>query len=102
VADSDRKSLAIARLQLGVHMDDKRQRTRTRVWKDAKLISEHDSEGRHCVVSDITNGGARVHLARTNRLPQIFSLTFDNFRSERICRVIWRTVDAVGVRFINR
>jgi hypothetical protein len=83
-------------------MDEKRQRTRTRVCKDAMLISEHDSEGRHCVVSDITNGGARLLLAHPNRLPSTFSLTFDNFRSERVCRVIWRTVDAVGVRFINR
>jgi PilZ domain len=83
-------------------MDEKRQRTRTRMWKDAMLISEHDSEGRYCVVSDITNGGARLHLTHTTRLPSTFSLTFDNFRSERVCRLIWRTVDTVGVRFVNR
>jgi hypothetical protein len=65
-------------------------------------MSEHDSEGRRCVVSDITNGGARVHLGRPTQLPKTFSLTFDNFRSERICKVIWRTDDTVGVRFINR
>jgi methyl-accepting chemotaxis protein len=83
-------------------MDEKRQRTRTRMWKNAMLISEHDSEGRHCVVSDITNSGARLHLADPNRLSSTFSLTFDNFRSERVCRVIWRAVDTVGVQFINR
>jgi PilZ domain len=83
-------------------MYEKRQVSRTRMRKDAMLMSEHDSEGRRCVVSDITNGGARVHLRRPTQLPKTFSLTFDNFRSERICEVIWRTDDTVGVRFINR
>jgi hypothetical protein len=83
-------------------MDEKRSSTRTQMSKNAKIVSQHDINGSDCVVTDITSGGARLHLANVSRLPPTFSLTFDNFRSERVCKVIWRSVNAVGVQFIGR
>jgi hypothetical protein len=83
-------------------MDEQRNRTRTQMLKNAKIVCEHDINGSDCVVTNITNNGARLQLARVSRLPATFSLTFDNFRSERICEVIWRSADAVGVRFVSR
>jgi hypothetical protein len=83
-------------------MDEKRKRTRTRISKNAKIVSEHDVNGSDCVVADITNHGARIHSAHVSRLPRMFSLTFDNFKSERLCKIVWRSADAVGVRFVGQ
>ncbi len=52
-----------------------------------------------CEVHDVTNVGARIRLNGPNVLPPNFELSFDNFRTVRKCRLIWRQDDFIGMAF---
>jgi hypothetical protein len=48
---------------------------------------------------DVTNHGAGLRLDGLNIVPSEFGISFDNFRTMRRCRLIWRDGDFVGVAF---
>jgi hypothetical protein len=50
-----------------------------------------------CSVRDVTNSGAGISLNGLCLLPIEFNLSFDNFRTIRGCRLVWRNDDFVGV-----
>jgi hypothetical protein len=52
-----------------------------------------------CCVRDVTNHGAGLRLNSLNILPSEFGISFDNFRTMRRCRLIWRDGDFVGASF---
>ena len=53
-----------------------------------------------CAVEDISTGGAQIIVARTDQIPDAFTLTFSpSARSGRACRVVWRRRGKLGVRF---
>jgi hypothetical protein len=52
-----------------------------------------------CCVRDVTNHGAGIRLHGVNMVPSDFSISFDNFRTTRRCRLIWRDGDFVGAAF---
>jgi len=52
-------------------------------------------------VRDVTNVGTQIRLNRLSVLPPNFELSFDNFRSVRKCRLIWRRDDFIGIAFEN-
>jgi hypothetical protein len=81
--------------------DDKERRdvTRTRVLRGAKIIPPHRGSMIHCTVQNITSSGACLKLANTYGLPETFELTFEQGRTRRACRVVWRTADQIGVAF---
>jgi ribosomal protein S1 len=54
-----------------------------------------------CEVRDVTNVGAQIRLNGLNILPPILELSFDNFRTVRKCRLIWRLGDLIGIAFEN-
>ncbi len=71
---------------------------RTKVFKGAKLILA----GRvtvSCVVGDLSNHGACLHLPSTADLPAEFDLSFDSGHTLRKCRITWQTHTSVGVSF---
>lgn len=82
-------------------MQERRNSTRSRVLKGAKIILGASSVI-DCVVRNVTNSGARVQIANTVELPDDLGLTFDGGRSIRDCRVVWRTVTETGVKFVRR
>jgi hypothetical protein len=43
-----------------------------------------------CCVRDVTNHGADLRLNGLNILSSEFGISFDNFRTMRRCRLIWR------------
>jgi methyl-accepting chemotaxis protein len=79
--------------------DERRDRQRTNIQRNAKIIVPHRSPTLHCTVQNITGGGACLKLANTSGVPEQFELTFEIGRTRRSCRVIWRTADALGVTF---
>ena len=81
--------------------DDKERRdvTRTRMSRSAKIIPPHRGSMIHCTVQNITSSGACLKFANTYGLPETFELTFEQGRTRRACRVVWRTNDEVGVAF---
>jgi hypothetical protein len=85
-------------------MQDRRNRerrgvARSRVLKGAKLVLGKSSMD-DCVVRNVTNAGARIHIPSTIDLPEAFDLTFDGGYSFRRCRIIWRSATETGVQFI--
>jgi PilZ domain-containing protein len=81
--------------------DDKERRdvTRTRIARNAKIIPPRRGSMINCTVQNITSSGACLKLANTYGLPETFELTFEQGRTRRACRVVWRTNDEVGVAF---
>jgi hypothetical protein len=81
--------------------DDKERRdvTRTRIARSAKIIPPRRGSMIHCTVQNITSSGACLKLANTYGLPETFELTFEQGRTRRACRVVWVTADQVGVAF---
>jgi hypothetical protein len=54
-----------------------------------------------CCVRDVTNLGAGIRLNGLSIIPSEFSISFDNFRTMRPCRLIWRVGDFVGAIFAS-
>ena len=52
-----------------------------------------------CTVHDVTNSGAGIQSQGLKVIPLEFALSFDNFRSARMCRLAWRQGDFFGVVF---
>ena len=80
---------------------ERRKTDRSRVLKGAKLVLEK-SMMIDCVVRNLTNIGARIHIPNTVELPKAFGLTFDGGYSIRDCRIVWRTVAETGVAFLRK
>jgi hypothetical protein len=78
---------------------ERREVTRTRMSRSAKIILPRRTSMIHCTVQNITSGGACLKLANTYGLPETFELTFEQGRTRRACRVVWRTNDEIGVAF---
>ena len=78
---------------------ERRRVRRTRVVKGAKIIFSQGALTAHCLVHDLTNLGACLRVSDPAGMPARFELTFDDGRSGRACRVIWRHTDSVGVSF---
>ena len=78
---------------------ERRDVTRTRMSRSAKIIPPHRGSMIHCTVQNITSGGACLKLANTYGMPETFELTFEHGRTRRACRVVWRTKDELGVAF---
>jgi hypothetical protein len=80
-------------------MDERRAYRRTTVLRNAKIMLGHRSPIVSCTLKDLTSHGACLSVASTYGLPDIFELTFEHGRSRRLCRVIWRTDNKLGVSF---
>jgi hypothetical protein len=78
---------------------ERRDRQRTRVSRNAKIIVPRRSPVIFCTVENITGEGACLKLANTFGVPETFELTFEHGRTRRSCRVVWRTNDKLGVAF---
>jgi hypothetical protein len=81
------------------HAFERRSIGRTKIAKSALLFFIGQTGVRSCCVADITNVGARIHTQDLPALPLNFELSFDNFRTVRECRLIWRDGDFVGAAF---
>ena len=79
-------------------MKQKRQNSRSRVLKGAKIIVGASSL-LDCVVRDMNNSGARIKIPNAVDLPDKFVLAFEDDRFRRQCRVMWRTLNEVGIEF---
>jgi len=80
---------------------DRRDVQRTKVLRNAKIITPARTSIIHCTVQNITGGGACLKLANTYGLPPSFELTFEHGRTRRACRVVWCTHDQLGVAFVE-
>jgi hypothetical protein len=80
---------------------ERRSLGRTKIHRDA-LLFFHEKSGVHrCTVRDVTNLGAGITAQDLKIVPLDFLLSFDNFRTARTCRLIWRYRDLLGVAVKN-
>ena len=80
--------------------EDRRRSQRHSVQGMAKILLGAGSLPRDCWVSDISDGGARLH-AEDVTVPDQFLLMLPNV-SRRQCRVVWRLGHEIGVEFVDR
>jgi hypothetical protein len=88
------------------HLDDqwesafeRRSIGRTGIARGALLFFGAQSGVRSCLVRDVTNVGAGIRTQDLPIVPLNFDLSFDNFRTIRKCRLIWRASDFIGLAF---
>jgi hypothetical protein len=80
-------------------MEERRRLTRHVVNKPAKIGFDDQSSLIDCIVRDLSSSGACLQFPAPLQAPELFELSFDNFRSTRACRVAWRQPDRLGVCF---
>src|ERR1700737_2465258 len=80
---------------------ERRSIGRTKIAKGALLFFIGQRSVHSCGVTDIPNVGASILTQDLPALPLNFELSFDNFRTVRKCRLIWRDGDFAGVAFEN-
>lgn len=81
-------------------MQERRETTRSRVLKGAKVILGTSSVI-DCVVHNLTDGGAHIEILNAVALPEAVDVTFDgDHHTFRPCRLIWRTLNETGVQFL--
>jgi hypothetical protein len=80
-------------------MTDRRSTGRTKITKGALLFFDENAGVYACTVHDVTNSGAGIRLQGLKIMPLEFALSFDNFRSVRMCRLVWRKGDVFGAAF---
>jgi hypothetical protein len=56
---------------------------------------------RPCIVSNLSNGGAKIAGVRAYTFPREFMLRATPHGRIHKCQVLWRTDDALGVRFAD-
>jgi len=81
------------------HAEERRAVARTLINRDVLMHFAGCSGVYACHVRDVTNHGAGVRLNGLNIVPFDFGISFDNFRTMRKCRLIWRDGDFVGAAF---
>jgi hypothetical protein len=81
-------------------MNERRGVGRTRIRRNAEIVViRRGATTMQCTLQDLTSTGACLTLPSTCQVPDTFELTFDRGRSNRPCRVKWRTGDKLGVSF---
>ena len=72
-------------------------------WKSPSTIYDVDQHlERPCIVSDFSNGGAKLTMVDASTIPDQFILTFaSGRRGRRKCRVLWRSKGMLGVEFAD-
>ncbi|CAN0113031.1 unnamed protein product, partial [Phaeothamnion confervicola] len=81
---------------------DKRRSRRRPMRYHAVLVLDGDAQ-RGCILSDISDTGARIDVDTADELPNRFVLLLSgNGSPQRHCRVVWRQPTQVGVNFDGR
>jgi hypothetical protein len=81
---------------------ERRKIARRVINRVAKFATDDGSLPRQCMITDISEGGARLY-SETD-MPQKFTLQIssDAGDARRDCRVAWRLGREIGIEFIDR
>jgi PilZ domain len=80
------------------------RRTNFRVqWNSSAMLYVRDGDkGSSCIVSDFSNGGAKITGVNPSAVPDHFALRLSRGLKPRKCHVLWRSADALGVEFVDQ
>jgi hypothetical protein len=83
--------------------DKEKRKTKRQAMRYTAWIAPKPGELHGCVLSDISDTGARISVEDANTIPDSFMLMLArNGKVLRPCRVIWRKPQQVGVKFVTR
>ncbi len=75
---------------------------RRRIGLFARLTGEDGRELAMVQTVDVSDLGARFKIEGSVPIPEIFRMTFSlNGSVQRLCRTVWRSDCAIGVRFLD-
>ena len=77
-------------------LGDRRKYFRRQMHEPALIKFGNDSVSQGCVITNLSNSGARLLFANCNDLPDEFTLLVP-----RRCRIVRLSVGDVGVRFVD-
>jgi hypothetical protein len=71
-------------------------------WNSAGKIYDHSGRfAQHCIVSNFSNGGAKIVGLDPSTVPDEFILRLSPHGHAHRCHVAWRSKDGLGVEFID-
>lgn len=77
-----------------------RKKPRRQFHYGAKILTDKENPPVACLISNISDSGARLELENDVELPDTFWLLLTpKGDARRHCRVVWREKAAVGVKF---
>jgi hypothetical protein len=79
-------------------MAEQRRAERESTYKAAR-IGAGPRATLHCGVRNLSATGACLRVDDPQDVPDTFNLVFDSGEPSRMCRVMWRSVRQIGVRF---
>ena len=81
-------------------LKDRRKAQRHAVRGLAKIKTSTGSLPRDCLVTDVSDGGVRLHTESLD-VPDQFMLLFAEALRPRECRVVWRLGHEIGAEFTD-
>jgi hypothetical protein len=76
------------------------RKSKRRPMRLAAWIANSSHDPTQCVLSDISNRGARIKVEEPDKIPDRFILLLArNGAARRFCHVVWRQQDQIGVSF---
>jgi len=82
--------------------NERRKNARRKVNRVAQFYTEPGHLPRSCMVTNISDSGARLY-SDIDMPPQfILAVSGDGVNMQRECRVIWRLGGELGVEFVGR
>ena len=83
-------------------MPDRRSVARTKIQAPGRVFVREAEKTLTCTVRDITDNGLGFEIAESAPLQSEFDFSFDDFRTIRHCRLIWRHHRFAGALFSNK
>ena len=81
-------------------LGERRKQQRQSINRTAKFVTDSGTLPRDCLITDITDHGARLFTDDASGIPDNFQLLISGENSIRQeCRVIWRLGGEIGVAF---
>jgi hypothetical protein len=78
-----------------------RRRAKRKAVSETVLLSlPGTTAAQLCGIRDLAVYGVGLDLRKFRLLPTEFGLSFDGFRTEFMCRLVWRDRDRGGVEFV--
>ena len=82
-------------------MRDRRKSFRVEWNSPARMYDFDGSFARDCIVSNFSNGGAKITGVEPTAIPDEFILRISPHSRAHRCRVAWRSKDSLGVAFAD-
>jgi len=81
-------------------MKERRHARRLRKLKGGSITFGHVASI-DCIIRDLSKTGAALEVASPVGIPDDFKLLIRSEMQTRDCRVVWRSVNRIGIRFVT-